>query len=90
MSHIHVSGWSWSGSSGFLRVKCTGDSGGVCRGTLTLKATAKVKVKKGRRTVVKKRTITVGTASYDLAVGGTTRLKVKLTSAGKRALKRAG
>ena len=86
--HLHLNGgWAWSGTTGFLKVKCTGD-GGTCSGKLTLKATIKVKVKRGHKTVVKKKTITVGTASYSLAVGGTARLKVKLTSAGKSALKK--
>lgn len=86
-AHIHVTGWSWVKSNGFLKVKCTGDTGGTCATTLTLKATIKVKVKKGHKTVVKKKTITVGTATDNLAVGGTASLKVKLTSAGKSALK---
>ena len=49
-----------------------------------------MKVKKGRKTVVKRKTITVGTASYDLAVGAGGSLRVGLSSASRKALKMSG
>jgi phosphodiesterase/alkaline phosphatase D-like protein len=77
-----------SGSTAKVPVSCTGDVGGVCRGTAVFKATVKTKVKKGRKTVVKRRTITVGSAAFDLAAGTKATLSVKLTSAAKSALKK--
>jgi hypothetical protein len=71
-----------------MRVTCTGDQGGICRGTLAFRAKVKVKVKRGRRTVTKTRTITAGRATYDLAVGGSSTLRISLTLAARNALKK--
>jgi hypothetical protein len=76
-------------SAGLLRVTCTGDAGGTCRGSLTLKAKVRYKVKRGRRTVHKTRTITVGTVSYSVAVGSSASLRLTLSSAAKSALKKS-
>lgn len=77
-----------TGSTALIGVNCTGDTGGTCRGSLTLKAKVRYKVKRGRRTVTKTRTITVGTASYSVAVGSRASLRVTLSSAAKSALKK--
>ncbi len=76
------------GSTATVKVSCTGDAGASCKGKVTFKATIKVKVKKGHKTVVKKKTITVGSASYDMAAGSSGKLSIKLSSAAKSALKK--
>jgi Divergent InlB B-repeat domain len=86
--HLHLNGGgSWVGANWFLRVKCSDDLGGTCAGKVTLKAVIKVKVKKGHKTVVKKKTITVATVSYSIPVGVTSSLKLSLSSAARTALK---
>ncbi|HEX4806915.1 MAG TPA: hypothetical protein VFU94_13535 [Conexibacter sp.] len=77
---------SIKGSVATVKVSCTGDAGATCKGKVTFKATIKIKVKKGHKTVVKKKTITVGSASYDLAAGSSGKLSIKLSSAAKSAL----
>jgi hypothetical protein len=79
---------SVSRGSASVRVNCTGDTGGTCRGSLTLKARVRTTVRRGRRTVTRTRTITVGTASYSVAVGSSASLRVTLSSAAKSALKK--
>jgi hypothetical protein len=71
-----------------LRVACAGDTGGACKKALTFRAKVRYKVKRGRRTVTKTRTITVGRATVNLAVGGSATLRISLTSAAKSALKK--
>lgn len=78
------------GTTAAVKVACTGDQGGTCAGTLKFTATIRVKIRKGRKTVVKKKTITVGTATYDFTVGGSGPLKIALTSAARNALKASG
>jgi phosphodiesterase/alkaline phosphatase D-like protein len=78
------------GTTGTLKVACTGDLGARCTGTLKLEATIKVKVKHGKKTTTKRKTITVGTVSYDLAAGSTASLQVKLTRAARNALAKGG
>jgi Divergent InlB B-repeat domain len=76
------------GSTATIKVSCTGDQGGTCRGSATFKATLKVKVKKGKKTVVKKKVVVVGKITYDLAVGAKASRPLKLSSAARSALKK--
>jgi len=72
-----------------VRLTCTEIAGGpACTGKLTFKAVIKVRVKHGKKTKLVKKTITVATASYNVAAAGSGSVKLKLTSAAKSALKR--
>lgn len=67
--------------SGKASVKLT-CSGGPCKGQLKLTA----KVKQGKKT----KNLTIGKASFNLAEGATTTLKVKLSAPAKQALSKKG
>jgi len=72
-----------------VSLRCSGFAGQpACSGKLTFKAVIKVRVKHGKKTRLVKKTITVATASYSVAAGGSGSVKLKLTSAAKAALKR--
>jgi hypothetical protein len=60
-----------------VKVSCAGP--GSCRGTLKLTA----KVGKGK----KKKTVVIGTASYEILAGGSQTVEVKLSAAAKKRLK---
>jgi hypothetical protein len=78
----------FSSKTMLLRLTCHGFAGQpACGGRLTFKAVVKVRVKRGRKTRIVKKTIVVSTVSYDVAAGGTGSVKLKLTSAAKTALK---
>jgi hypothetical protein len=64
-----------SGGKAVLKLTC---SGGACKGTLQLTA----KVKQGKKT----KNAVIGTASFSLAAGASTTLKVKLSGAAKKEL----
>jgi hypothetical protein len=66
---------SVSGGKAALKLTC---SGGTCKGTLKLTA----KVKQGK----KKKNVVIGQASFSLAAGASTTLKVKLSGAAKKEL----
>ncbi len=81
----------FTGKTLLLRLGCTGYAGQpACSGSLAYKAVIKVRVKHGKKTKVVKKTITVATVHYSVAAGGTASMKLKLTSAAKRALKSGG
>jgi hypothetical protein len=69
-----------------LTVSCKGAIDATCKGPLALTAKVKVKVKKGKRTKTTTKTISVGKASYRVAVGERQTIAVKLSRAARRAL----
>jgi hypothetical protein len=74
-----------AGANATIALTCPA-GGGACSGTVTL--TARIVVRKGKRTVVK--TIVVGHFAYDLAAGGSGTVKLKLSSAARAALAHGG
>jgi hypothetical protein len=74
-----------TGTNATIALTCPA-GGGTCSGTVTL--TARIVVRKGKRTVVK--TIVVGRLAYDLAAGGSEAVKLKLSSAASAALAHGG
>jgi hypothetical protein len=69
-----------TGSKAALKLSCSGEK--ACSGKLTL--TAKVKVRKGKKTVTK--TMTIGTARVSIAAGASKTVKIKLNSAARKVL----
>jgi hypothetical protein len=63
-----------------IKLSCNGET--ACTGKITL--TARVKVRRGGRTVVK--TQTIGTANVDIAAGGSATVKVSLSRAARSVL----
>jgi hypothetical protein len=64
-----------------VKLKCKA-GGDRCRGKLTLRTASKVKVGTSRKTV------TIGSASYDLAAGRSGSLRVKVSTAGRSLLRK--
>lgn len=78
----------FSGTTLLLRLSCTGFAGQPnSSGKLVYKAVIKVRVKHGKKTRLVKKTITVASVSYNVAVGRTSSIKLKLTAAAKSALR---
>jgi len=69
-----------TGSKAALKLSCSGEK--ACSGKLTL--TAKVKVRKGKKTVTK--TMTIGTARVSIAAGASKTVTIKLNSAARKVL----
>jgi hypothetical protein len=74
-----------SGNTVTVSLKCNGQ--GACEGTLKLVYEAKVKNAKGKTTVKK---VAIGSASFEIAVGKSKAIKVKLNSKGAAYLAEAG
>ena len=60
-----------------------------CSGTIELTEQEVLKTHKGKKTIVKKKTVVLGKVSYSLAVGHSATIGIRLTAAGKTALAKA-
>ena len=75
-------------------ISCTGSTGASCTGKLTLTAVVKTKVKRkvhGRtKTITRTKTVTLGSASFSLAAGSSTALKITVSKANLKLFNKAG
>ena len=60
-----------------------------CSGTIELTEQEAVKTHKGKKTIVKKKTVVLGKTSYTLVAGHSATIGIRLTAAGKTALAKA-
>jgi hypothetical protein len=60
-----------------------------CSGTIELTEQEVLKTHKGKKTIVKKKTVILGKVSYSLAAGHSATIAIRLTAAGKTALAKA-
>ena len=60
-----------------------------CSGTIELTEQEVLKTHKGRKTIVKKKTVVLGKVSYSLAAGHSATIGIRLTAAGKTTLAKA-
>jgi hypothetical protein len=85
---VTLSGSKLVASGGVARVPiaCTDAN---CSGTIELTEQEVVKTHKGKKTIVKKKTVVLGKASYSLAAGHSATISIHLTATGRAALAKA-
>ncbi|HTB49361.1 MAG TPA: carboxypeptidase regulatory-like domain-containing protein [Solirubrobacteraceae bacterium] len=75
-----------SGGTARVPIVCAGAN---CSGTIELTEQEVVKTRKGKKTIVEKKTIVLGKTSYSLATGHSATIAIRLTATGKTALAKA-